>query len=128
MQNLFISAMRTVVPIVAGVVLSLAGRLGIPVDSEAAVLVVSAGLAAVYYGVFRGLEWVAERMAWHPLQVVAGVLVGWARPPAYERPVLMPVRMKMDRAAMEEDIDEFIRRLGAKLDEDGGGGGGGGVR
>lgn len=116
MQNLFVSTMRTLVPVVAGLVLSLSGRLGIPVDSESAGLVVTAGLTAVYYLAFRALEELAERLAWRPLQLAAGLLLGWARPPAYEQPVTVPVRLKLDKPAMQEDIDEFVRRLGSKLD------------
>ncbi|MFE7966123.1 hypothetical protein ACFU0X_24325 [Streptomyces cellulosae] len=81
--NFFISAMRTLVPLGVGLVLSLTGRLGIPVDSEQAALVVLGILAAVYYLAFRGLEWLAERMRWRPLRLLAGVLLGWARPPSY---------------------------------------------
>lgn len=115
-KNLFVSTMRTLVPVVAGLVLSLSGRLGIPVDSESAALVVTAGLTAVYYLAFRGLEELAERLAWRPLQLAAGVLLGWARPPAYEKEAVMPFRLKLDKTAMQEDIDEFVRRLGSKLD------------
>ncbi|MEU3255957.1 hypothetical protein [Streptomyces sp. NPDC006997] len=82
-NSLFISTMRTFVPVGVGLALSLTGRLGIPVDSEDAALVVLALLVSAYYLVFRGLEWLAERLAWRPLQVAAGMLLGWARPPAY---------------------------------------------
>ncbi|MBD0837359.1 hypothetical protein [Streptomyces sp. TRM68416] len=115
-SNLFVSAMRTLVPLGAGAVLSLSGRLGIPADSETAVIVVYFVLAGAYYLAFRGLEWVAQRLAWQPLQTAAGVLLGWARPPAYEEPVQVPVRLKLDKAAMRADMDEFVRRLGEKLD------------
>ena len=116
MQNLFISTMRMLVPLVAGAVLSLTGHLGIPVDSEDAVTVVTLGLAGAYYLAFRGLEELAERMAWRPLQMAAGVLLGWARPPAYEKPLTVPLRLRVDKAAMRRDADEFVRYLGAKLD------------
>ncbi|MBK3625909.1 hypothetical protein JHN59_13860 [Streptomyces sp. MBT49] len=81
--NLFISTMRTVTPLAVALALSWTGRLGIPVDSEAAASAVALGLAAVYYLAFRGLEWLAERLSWGPLRIAAGVLLGWARPPAY---------------------------------------------
>ena len=122
MQNLFVSYMRTLVPYGVALVVTWAGWLGIPVDSTAAASAVSLGLGAVYYAVFRGLEELAERMAWRPLQLAAGVLLGWARPPQYEQPALMPIRLKLDRSAMQEDIDAFVRKLGDKL------GGGGGPR
>lgn len=89
--NFFISAMRTLVPLGVGLVLSLTGRLGIPVDSEQAALIVLVVLAAAYYLVFRGLEWLAERLSWRPLQLAAGVLLGWARPPSYGAGNLPPV-------------------------------------
>ncbi|MGA5486710.1 hypothetical protein ACPCK1_02915 [Streptomyces pseudogriseolus] len=81
--NFFISAMRTLVPLGVGLVLSLTGRLGIPVDSEQAALVVLVILAGAYYLLLRGLEWLADRLAWRPLRLAAGVLLGWAQPPSY---------------------------------------------
>lgn len=83
MTNLFTSYMRTLVPYGVALVLTATGWLGIPVDSTAAAGAVSLGLGAAYYAAFRGLEYVAERMRWRPLQLAAGVLLGWARPPAY---------------------------------------------
>ncbi|AVV46474.1 hypothetical protein PYK79_11100 [Streptomyces sp. ID05-04B] len=82
-SNLFVSMMRTLVPIVAALVISWTGRLGIPVDSNAAASAVALGLAAAYYLLFRGLEWLAARLSWAPLQRAAGVFLGWAQPPAY---------------------------------------------
>ena len=121
MQNLFVSAMRTLVPLVAGLVLSLAGRLGIPVDSQAAALVVLTGLTAVYYLTFRGLEALAERMAWQPLQTVAGIFLGWARPPQYVPPVTAPVRLRM--TADPEDVARFKRMVDQAYRDSRGGGG-----
>ncbi|WP_073946535.1 hypothetical protein [Streptomyces kebangsaanensis] len=83
MPNFFVSAMRTLVPYGVALILSLTGRLGIPVDSEQAALAVGFGLAAAYYLALRGLEALAERLRWRPLQLLAGVLLGWARPPQY---------------------------------------------
>ncbi|MFJ5059013.1 hypothetical protein ACIP96_06285 [Streptomyces nigra] len=116
--NLFISFMRTVVPIVVGLLLGFAARVGLHVDDTTLLPYVTAGLTVAYYAAFRGLELLAERMAWHPLQLAAGVLLGWARPPAYERPAVMPLRMKLDKAAMQEDIDDFVRYLGTRLPND----------
>lgn len=116
MKNLFTSYMRTLVPYGVALVLTATGWLGIPVDSQAAAGAVSLSLGAAYYAVFRGLEELAERMAWRPLQLAAGVLLGWARLPAYEKPVTVPVRLQLDKPAMQEDIDEFVRRLVSKLD------------
>ncbi|MBP5890655.1 hypothetical protein [Streptomyces scabiei] len=118
-NNLFVSVMRTLVPYGVGLVLTATGWLGIPVDSEAAAGAVSLGLAAAYYMVFRLLEEVAERMAWAPLQTLAGILLGWARPPQYVAPITAPVRMKLDKAAMNEDISEFVRKLGAAAENRG---------
>lgn len=115
-KNLFVSYMRTLVPYGVALVLAGTGWLGIPVDSEAAAAAVTVGLGAVYYAAFRGLEELAERMAWRPLQVAAGFLLGWARPPAYEKPLTVPLRLRVDKVAMRRDADEFVRYLGAKLD------------
>ncbi|NEB00636.1 hypothetical protein [Streptomyces sp. SID13726] len=84
MTNLFASYMRTLVPYGVALVLTGTGWLGIPVDSTTAAGAVSLGLGAAYYGVFRGLEWVGERLRWRPLQLAAGALLGWARPPEYK--------------------------------------------
>jgi hypothetical protein len=116
-MNLFTSYMRTLTPYGVALVLTATGWLGIPVDSTAAAGAVSLGLGAAYYAAFRGIEALAERMAWRPLQLAAGFLLGWARPPAYEKPAVMPVRLKLDKSAMQEDIDDFKRRLGHKLQE-----------
>ncbi|TQE35483.1 hypothetical protein [Streptomyces ipomoeae] len=124
MSNLFVSFMRTVVPIVAGAVLSAATRIGWDLDDAGVTAYVTAGLTAAYYAAFRLLEELAERMAWEPLRLLAGVLLGWARPPQYVAPVTAPVRMKLDKAAMREDIDSFVRYLGTALDGKGGGDGG----
>jgi hypothetical protein len=112
MQNLFVSAMRTLVPIVVGLVLGLAARIGLELDDGTVTTYVTAGLTAAYYVLVRGLEVLAERMAWRPLQLAAGVLLGWARPPAYERPPVLPVRLKVDLGAMQKDMEAMKRILG----------------
>jgi hypothetical protein len=114
--NLFVSLMRTLVPVLAGLALGAAARLGLDVDDATVTTYVTGGLTLVYYAAFRGLEELAERMAWRPLQLAAGVLLGWARPPAYEKPVTVPFRLQLDKAAMHQDLDEFVRRMGSELD------------
>lgn len=115
-NNLFVSLMRTLVPVVAGLALGAAARVGLDLDDEAATTYVTGALTFAYYALFRGLELLAQRMAWQPLQLAAGVLLGWARPPAYEKPAVMSIRMKLDKTSMREDVDEFVRLLGRKLD------------
>jgi len=119
MPNLFVSLMRTLVPYGVALVLTATGWLGIPVDSEAAAGAVSLALGAAYYAVFRLLEELAERLSWGPLRILAGIALGWARPPQYVEPVTAPVRVKLDRAAMHEDITDFVRRLNAAAEERG---------
>ncbi|WP_200302216.1 hypothetical protein [Streptomyces adelaidensis] len=111
MQNLFVSFMRTLVPIVAGLVLGAAARIGLDLDDATTAAYVTAALTAGYYALFRAVEELAERMAWQPLQLLAGVLLGWARPPQYVQPVTAPVRLQLDKAAMRQDISDFVRRL-----------------
>lgn len=82
-MNLFASLMRTLVPVVAGLLLSLAARAGLNLDGETASLVAASLLTAGYYAAFRALEELAGRLGWEPVRVVAGVLLGWARPPDY---------------------------------------------
>ncbi|MDX2552623.1 hypothetical protein ACKI1J_43185 [Streptomyces scabiei] len=119
MNNVFVSFMRTLVPVVAGVVLGWAARLGLDLDEATVTPYVTAALTAGYYVLFRGLEEIAERMAWQPLQTLAGVLLGWARPPQYVAPITAPVRLRFDRAAMDQDVSDFVRRLGAAAEERG---------
>lgn len=119
MSNLFVSFMRTLVPLVAGVVLGWAARLGLDLDDTQVTAYVTAALTAGYYAAFRLLEELAERMAWEPLRLLAGVALGWARPPQYVKPVTAPVRLKLDRQAMREDISDFVRRLNAAVEERG---------
>lgn len=82
-RSFFPSVMRTVVPLGAGWLVSLAALAGVDVDGTTATTAVTAGAAAAYYGVFRGLEQLAVRLRWAPLRVAAGWLLGWARPPQY---------------------------------------------
>lgn len=92
-MNLFASLMRTVVPLVAGLLLSLAARAGLNLDGEVVTAGVTAALTAVYYAVFRGVEELARRLDWTPLRLVAGVLLGWARPPQYPGRGEAPLRV-----------------------------------
>jgi hypothetical protein len=120
MQNLFVSYMRTLVPYGVALVLTGTGWLGIPVDSTTAAGAVSLGLGAAYYAVFRGLEELAERMAWRPLQLAAGMLLGWARPPAYDKPAMVPIHLQVDK----EHFDQELQKTLAALRRATGGGGG----
>ncbi|MFE6282422.1 hypothetical protein [Streptomyces sp. NPDC057877] len=102
-MNLFTSYMRTLTPYGVALLLTATGWLGIPVDSTAAAGAVSLGLGAAYYAAFRGLEHLAERMAWRPLQLAAGLLLGWARPPEYGQPA--------DGRLGPEDLAALQRRV-----------------
>ncbi|MFD8233986.1 hypothetical protein ACFV20_19160 [Streptomyces sp. NPDC059696] len=92
MNSLFPSVMRTVVPLLVGWVLSVTGALGIEADSVAVASGVTVLVTGVYYLVFRALEQVAARLEWEPVRVAAGLLLGWARPPAYAPPTGAAVR------------------------------------
>ncbi|MDH6226197.1 hypothetical protein [Streptomyces sp. MJP52] len=83
MPNLFISVMRTAVPLVAGWLLTLAVRAGVDIGSEQVVAAVTALLTLAYYLAFRGLEVLGQRARGTTLQNIAGWFLGWARPPAY---------------------------------------------
>ncbi|MFF4177660.1 hypothetical protein [Streptomyces sp. NPDC001750] len=93
MPGLFVSFMRTGVPLVAGWLLTLAVRAGVEIDSVTATGAVTVGLTLAYYLVFRLLELLGERARGGTfLQGLAGVLLGWARPPQYPTvPGLAPV-------------------------------------
>ncbi|WP_406202562.1 hypothetical protein OG331_31695 [Streptomyces sp. NBC_01017] len=85
MPALFVSFMRTAVPFVVGWLLTLAVRAGIEIDSATVTGAVTVGLGVAYYFVFRLLEWLGERLPGTAVQTVAGVLLGWARPPSYPK-------------------------------------------
>ncbi|WP_062214572.1 hypothetical protein [Streptomyces sp. NBRC 109706] len=83
---MLVSIARTVVPMVAGLVLTLAARVGLDLDEAEVTAAVGTALSAAYYTGLRGVEEWAGR-AQHPqLRRVAGVLLGWARPPQYPAP------------------------------------------
>ncbi|MFJ5156303.1 hypothetical protein ACIQCF_33045 [Streptomyces sp. NPDC088353] len=110
-MNLFVSVARMAVPVLVGLVLAVATRLGLQLDDAAVTQYVTAGLVLAYYLLWRGLEVLAERLAWQPLQAFAGVLLGWARPPEYRDPVTVPIRVKVDRGALEEETREALAAL-----------------
>lgn len=85
MAGLFISAMRTAVPLIAGWLLTLAVRAGISIDSAQITAAVTVACAIVYYLLFRLLELLGERAQGTFLQNLAGLFLGWARPPAYPK-------------------------------------------
>lgn len=80
------SLLRTVVPLVAGWLIVTLGHVGFSLDSDSAQAAVTAAVSAAYYLLFRIVERAAEHFggpAW--LQGAAGALLGWARPPHYQR-------------------------------------------
>ncbi|MGW1587333.1 hypothetical protein [Streptomyces sp. NPDC002386] len=92
MSGLFVSIMRTAVPLVAGWLLTLAVSAGVDLDSATVTSLVTVALALAYYLVFRVLERLGQRSQGTALQNLAGVLLGWARPPQYPKlPDLQPV-------------------------------------
>lgn len=85
-MNALASLLRTVVPLLAGWILTVTGAVGVEVDSAAVAGGVTAALTVAYYVAFRVLELLAARIGWEPLRLVAGLLLGWARPPQYAPP------------------------------------------
>jgi hypothetical protein len=75
LYNYLLSLVRTLSPIAAGWVLTLALRLGVQLDSATLVSLLTAGFSAVYYAVFRFAELhISPRFGW---------LLGYAEPPQY---------------------------------------------
>jgi hypothetical protein len=114
-MNLFTSLMRTLVPVVAGLVLGLAARVGLDLDDGMVTTYVTAALTAGYYTLWRALEELAGRLGWEPLRTLAGLLLGWAKPPQYEQPATVPVRVKLDF-----DADEFVATVRRFVERGGG--------
>jgi len=117
MGNLFTSFMRTLVPIAAGLLLGLAADVGLDLDDGMMTTYVTAGLTAAYYAAFRGLESLAERIGWEPLGTIAGVLLGWAKPPQYEQASTVPVRVRLtfDPTEFAGDVQRIVERGGGTL-------------
>lgn len=83
MPALFISFLRTAVPLVAGWLLTMAVKAGVTIDSETVTYAVTVALVLVYYLAFRALEILGSKLRGTALQKFAGILLGWARPPEY---------------------------------------------
>ncbi|MBK3572575.1 hypothetical protein JHN63_01800 [Streptomyces sp. MBT65] len=88
--SLFPSVMRTLVPLIAGWLLTFAVRAGVTIDSEKVTSTVTVIAVLAYYLVFRLLEYIGTRLRGTALQTVAGFLLGWARPPAYPKVEALP--------------------------------------
>ncbi|MFE6223338.1 hypothetical protein [Streptomyces sp. NPDC057854] len=106
-MNLLASILRTVVPLLAGWILTVTGAVGAEVDSTALAGGITAAVTLVYYVALRAAEAGAERIGWEPLRLVSGILLGWARPPAYEKPTAAA-------PALERDLGEALRRAAAR--------------
>jgi hypothetical protein len=116
-MNLLASLLRTVVPLLAGWVLTVTGALGIEAEDAAVAGGVTVAVSAVYYLLLRLAEEGAARIGWEPLRLVAGLLLGWARAPEYQAPaVTAPVRIHLDKAAFEADIIGVLRRVGRDVE------------
>lgn len=117
-MNFFVSLMRTVVPYAVGLLLTVTGALGIDLDSDTATGVVFLAVGAVYYAAFRFVEQLAARLDWEPLRIVAGVLLGWARPPEYpgKDAALPPLTIKLDMTGFEEQVRNSLRMHGRRTD------------
>lgn len=83
--GLFVSFMRTAVPYLVGLLLALVARAGFDIDSTTVTAAVTVAAGVAYYLVFRLLELLGERLSGTFLQNLAGVFLGWARPPAYPK-------------------------------------------
>ena len=83
-MNVFVSLMRTLVPMAAGWVLTVSGVLGVDLDDGTVVSGVTVILAGAYYVLFRVLEDFAHRARTPVLKTICGILLGWAKPPTYE--------------------------------------------
>lgn len=79
--SVFPSVMRTLVPIVAGAVITVLAHIGVDFGSEATTTVATAVITGAYYTLFRLLERVAPTGG--TAEKIFGLLLGFARPPVY---------------------------------------------
>ncbi|MFF2774868.1 hypothetical protein ACFVU3_08155 [Streptomyces sp. NPDC058052] len=117
-MNVLASILRTVVPLLAGWILTVTGAVGVEVDSAAVAGGVTAALTLAYYIVFRVLEVLAGHIGWEPLRLVAGLVLGWARPPAYEKPG-KPLKMSVNPGDPAEFVEFFKKVTGDRRDRGG---------
>ncbi|MDV5147172.1 hypothetical protein R1T08_24095 [Streptomyces sp. SBC-4] len=111
-MNLLASLLRTAVPLLAGWILTVTGALGIETDSTAVTGGITAAISLAYYVLLRLAELGAARIGWEPGRLVAGLLLGWARPPAYEKPAeARQVVIAIDGSVTTEALTEAMRRL-----------------
>ena len=83
-MNLFTSIVRTLVPLLAGWVITLLTGLGLTVDSATVAGGITVAVAGAYYVAFRVVERLAARRSMPWLRTAAGLLLGYAKPPRYE--------------------------------------------
>ncbi|MFD0078245.1 hypothetical protein ACFVIY_38090 [Streptomyces sp. NPDC127166] len=86
MPTLFVSLMRTAVPAVAGWLIGLAAWAGLDLDTNTVLGAVTLLCTVAYYVLFRLLEIAGQRARGTTLQRLAGIMLGWARPPQYPAP------------------------------------------
>lgn len=110
MTDLYTSLMRTVVPILAGLVLTLAADIGLDLDSAEVTAAVTAAMTAAYYTAFRLLEEWAGRIGVPWLRTLAGVLLGWATPPDYSAAEEARIELRFDTAAADREIRAALDR------------------
>lgn len=83
MGNVFVSVVRTLVPVIVGCVITFGVWAGLDLEGEAVVIAVTSAVTAVYYTLFRLLEGWAGKIENPRLRRIAGWLLGLARPPQY---------------------------------------------
>ncbi|MFF9146313.1 hypothetical protein ACF1BN_15780 [Streptomyces sp. NPDC014861] len=103
-MNALPSILRTVVPVLAGWILTVTGAVGLEVDTVTLAGGVTAAVTVAYYVVFRLGELLAARIGWEPGRIIAGLLLGWARPPVYSPPA-KPRQLPLD---LDGDPAEFV--------------------
>ncbi|MER7833467.1 hypothetical protein [Streptomyces sp. NPDC095602] len=112
-MNVLASVLRTAVPVLVGLVVAVTDVLRLDVDHGQVTAVVAAAVTAAYYLLLRLAEAGADRIGWEPGRIVAGVLLGWARPPEYQAPRgTAPVRLRLDTDALRADVTEALRQAG----------------
>ncbi|MFE2556681.1 hypothetical protein ACFXGT_11685 [Streptomyces sp. NPDC059352] len=116
-MNLLASILRTAVPLLAGWVLTVTGALGIEADSVTVTIGITAAITLAYYVLLRLAELGAARIGWEPGRLVAGLLLGWARPPEYKGPAAtLPVRIHFDKQALRTDVGQALRAAARDVD------------
>ncbi|GAB3117800.1 hypothetical protein GCM10027160_28870 [Streptomyces calidiresistens] len=82
-MDLYLSYLRTAVPVLVGMASGFLTWLRLDIDSEQLLVLVTGIAGLAWYTIWRGLEWVGQRQGWSSVRRLAGWLLGMPAAPSY---------------------------------------------